>query len=384
MVHFPLEILGIITDIMIAEYGDTDDGYKEVLLPRWFLVPLLRVCKEWYPFVETFLYHSISVGDKFPHSISQIEDEPTDGESTRMQESSTMDTNRSGRKIAEDLTATIERNARLAALVKELRLGIDSESWAEPSNPELTRICIRILQLCPNVEHVWIRDPHRSEGDALYATLKDKSLVSFYASHWDSCLDSSRILKLMQNWPNLRRIELLEQWCSPGFEPGSLTFDATRVPTLCPALHTLILNDENVTDDTMLSALSKYLSTWSSTLTCLKLTMGNNRPVNQHLNKALSSLIQLIELHVYGMDLDTSPVSELPRLTILALDGSDKQLESLAILLEDLDKFPALNMFGGSFHCGSSEIYSQLQDVCSGRNIKIPNDTDQFFTSTMT
>lgn len=84
------------------------------------------------------------------------------------------------------------------------------------------------------------------------------------------------------------------------------------------------------------------------------------------------------------MELDTSLISDLPHLKILALDGSDKQLESLAILLEDLNKFTALNMFGGTFHCGSSEIYSQLHDVCSGRNIRIPNDTDQFSTSTMT
>lgn len=124
---------------------------KRFFCLAWFVVPLIRVCKEWYPFVERFLYQSISVGDKFPHRISQIEGESRDGESTRMQESSTTDTNRNGRKVAEDLLVTMERNARVAALVKELRLGIVSESWAERSNSELTRLSIRTWNTCGSV-----------------------------------------------------------------------------------------------------------------------------------------------------------------------------------------------------------------------------------------
>lgn len=81
MVHLPLEILGMIIEIIISEYhGDTIRAIKRFFCLAWFVVPLIRVCKEWYPFVERFLYQSISVGDKFPHRISQIEGESRDGE----------------------------------------------------------------------------------------------------------------------------------------------------------------------------------------------------------------------------------------------------------------------------------------------------------------
>lgn len=41
---------------------------------------------------------------------------------------------------------------------------------------------VRILQLCPNVEHVEIRGFDPSELDALVNVLKDKSLISFRIS----------------------------------------------------------------------------------------------------------------------------------------------------------------------------------------------------------
>lgn len=75
------------------------------------------------------------------------------------------------------------------------------------------------------------------------------------------------------------------------------------------------------------------------------------------------------------MELDTSYLSVLPRLEILALDGSDKRMESLAILLKDLNKSPALKRVSGLLRC-SPEFNFRLYHVCSGRNIRISSYTD--------
>lgn len=51
-----------------------------------------------------------------------------------------------------------------------------------------------------------------------------------------------------------------------------------------------------------------------------------------------------------GMDLETSCLSDLPRLEGLAFNGSDKQMKSLIIWPEDLSKFPAVNLISGLYH----------------------------------
>lgn len=384
MKHLPPEILGIIIEATISEHAGVGRRNEDDLLPAWFLVPLLRVCKAWYPLVEQHLYRSISVGDKFPHRIAEIKDERTTGEtSVRVRNPPKTDNkNRSGRKIAEDLLLTLERNARLAGLVRELRLGVDSEPWSEPANAELTRMSTRILKLCPNVGQVMIRDFDRSESDAVVAALKEKTLVSFCSSHWDPCLDSSQILQLMQNWTQLRHIEIMEQWSSSKFSRELLAFDTT-VPTLCPNLHTLILRDGHITDDVMLSALIKHFSAWSSTLVCIKLNIRNNGPVNQHFPKAFSSLKCLRQLQAYGMELDMATLSDLPRLEILAFDGFDKQVESLIKCLENMDKFTVLNLVSIMYGC-HLEVLERLEDVCSGRKIRVTDPSGYFAAAAIT
>lgn len=144
MIHLPYEIWDIIIHNVVSEYTDTTLGgnalKSTVLLPRWYLVPLLRVCKACCPLAEKYLYQSISIGSKFPHRISHIEGEPVDERLPCVQESSKPIVNRNEREIAEDLLATLERNARLAGLVEELNLGM--ETWEVIKSPECT---IRIL-----------------------------------------------------------------------------------------------------------------------------------------------------------------------------------------------------------------------------------------------
>ena len=62
MAKIPTEILDIIFHHLIddktASWKDTE------FVPRSQIIPLLRVCKSWYPVAEKKLYESVSVGDK--------------------------------------------------------------------------------------------------------------------------------------------------------------------------------------------------------------------------------------------------------------------------------------------------------------------------------
>lgn len=283
MIHLPYEIWDIIIYNVVSEYTDTTLGRNAlkstVLLPRWYLVPLLRVCKACCPLAEKYLYQSISIGSKFPHRISHIEGEPVD-EGLPCVESSKPIVNRNEREIAEDLLATLERNARLAGLVEELSLGM--ETWEVIKSPECTKTHIRILQLCPNLEH---RDFHPNEATAVFAALKEKMLISFYIYSQSITL---RILELI--WPTLKRIEVRGAWWTGVPFPTPSIFKATRFSTLCPKLQTLIFDDGRITGSATLDALCECFNAWSTSLTCLKLNIQRDQAAHLRINKAFSSL----------------------------------------------------------------------------------------------
>lgn len=345
MIHIPYEIWDIIIHSVVSGYTDITLGgnaFKaDELLPRWYLVPLLRVCKAWYSLAERYLYQTISVGSKFPHHISHIKCEPIDESLACDHESSTPIVKRNGREIAEDLLAALERNARLAKLVKKLKLGMERRMVMK--SPECTRTHIRILQLCPNLEHVGIRDFHHDEANAVFAVLKEKMLLSFYesSSYIQVSLNALQIFELMQNWPQLKSIEIQEGWW-PGIPfTAPSVFDASRFSPLCPELQTLIFNDEHITGSATLDVLCGCFNAWSTTLTCLKLRIREKQAAHQRINKAFSSLKCLRELHVLFMDLDMSPLSDLPHLRCLAFGALD---DALLNCLEHQDKFPVLDL----------------------------------------
>lgn len=371
MIHLvPYEIWDIIIHNVVSEYTDTTLGgnalKSTVLLPRWYLVPLLRVCKACYPLAEKYLYQSISIGSKFLHRISHIEGEPLDEGLPCVQESSKPIVNRNEREIAEDLLATLEMNARLAGLVEELNLGMETQEVIK--TPECTKTHIRILQLCPNLEHVGIRDFHQNEATAVLAALKEKMLISFYIYSQSITL---QILELMQNWPKLKRIEVRGAWWTGVPSPTPSIFKATRFSTLCPKLQTLIFDDERITGSATLDALCDCFNAWSTTLTCLKLNIKRDQAAHLRINKAFSSLKCLRGLHVLGMDLDISFLSDLPHLRCLTfahVNAKVSPVESLVNCLEQTDKFPALILV--RIPVCPREVGRRVKDACSRRNIR--------------
>lgn len=56
----PIEILESIIDDFILEYAYI--ARVRAFLPRWYLIPLLRVCRLWHAVTEKYLYRSIAVG----------------------------------------------------------------------------------------------------------------------------------------------------------------------------------------------------------------------------------------------------------------------------------------------------------------------------------
>lgn len=64
----PFETVEAIIDDFLLEYKVTGQESASSIrfLPRWYLVPLLLVCKLWHAVAERFLYRSISVGSRFP------------------------------------------------------------------------------------------------------------------------------------------------------------------------------------------------------------------------------------------------------------------------------------------------------------------------------
>lgn len=97
---FPAEIYATIIEVFVYTHVELIPRQPgEInLKPQWYLVPLIRVSRQWYWIGVKHLYQSIAVG-----SSGQVR----------------------GRNIAEALHKTLEANSELAALVRSLWLGIE-------------------------------------------------------------------------------------------------------------------------------------------------------------------------------------------------------------------------------------------------------------------
>lgn len=303
--------------------------------------------------------------------------------------------------------ATLIANARLAALVESLHLGID---FYYDEESEWTRTNVGILRVCPTVKHVHIGGIDSSYFDRLYDILKEKSLISFRIDHYDLSdspvrgQHSTRFLEVMPKWPKLRTIvvsgfnELQDEQNIP------VRID---VPSCCPDLREIRIDGKGLRDsdfhslralcnnvtklsivmfdrwisERVMEELCSGIRAWSSTLRYLKLRLRRGRSPNKSLGDALSTLKRVEELQIYSPELilDLGSIANLVQLERLCISpywGNaawpivELPIGNLAEHLEDQRTFPALKHvlvrteMEGSFG-------KRLEDVCAARGIKL-------------
>lgn len=324
--------------------------------------------------------------------------------------------------VADDLCRTLSTYSSLASLITKLQLGIeiDGQVRAFPlrsvsgSRTPLvlygSRTHIQILQLCPNVEHVDIRGFNSLELGALMDELGKKSLLYFSISalklssaEWRGRNKKSEahILGLMRKWPKLRSIR------ADGFLDAEMTeapvaldesevsgccTDLREISITCAALHpdmyralrimcssgitklsvSLSGRSSGSSGNAAADALCMCLRIWSPTLAYLKIDIvGNDDRDSYHpLTKAISTLGELRGLQFDRMKLEFGAISKLPRLERLPHYSSSKEdSQALSSILEDMEKFPLLNLIVHSL-----TIDSGLTKICWKRKIELASE----------
>lgn len=356
----PVEILEVICEELILEY--TKDARYE-FLPRWFLLPLLRVCRLWHLVSERFLYRSISLGGSFP-------EQP-----------------RSPEKISDELFLALEGNSRLLTLVEELRIHREHHALHFKD--------ARLVTICPNLRYVDLHvlriDP--LDIDSLYKALAEKSLVTFNIVSMENVRHMPfPIYDLMQRWPVIWKVKI------NGFDRLSLVeradSQAPEVNNRCPELRDLIiachriresdlislrmmccvvtvLNIGSISSDTgALVALCRCLLAWSPTLEWLRVSFESMVSSCRPLSEALSSLARLKMLYICNFYVDFDVISSLPHLKRLSQNqGAGEVMNRLAVILEDPATFTALTHILLS---GIRESNGEgLRFVCRRRNITL-------------
>lgn len=404
----PTEVLESIIDDFILEYAHT--ARVRAFLPRWYLIPLLRVCRLWHAVTEKYLYQSVAVGSNMHNQGPVVEGETRYDRSVRIHNLQMTHPKRSGHKIAEDLLRTLAMSTRLASLVKTLWLGLEPIDYPGRTDfsfyREWTRTNISILQLCPNINRLEIRGFDQGMSDSLLSVLKDKSLASFLISPIDlslggstNPLSMSELFDVMQKWPSLRSIttDLCFGLRDQGDRP---TFDAVQVAHCCPELreitfigHPLFDNDLKVLvtmcsgvsrlevsvlgrDYESLDALCDCLRVWSSTLEYLSLNLHSLAlPLYQPLSEVLSTLSGLRELVLLNMRLEVDAISDLPQLERLSCSfhiGNDS-LTKLSRRLRDAKKFPSLKFISIAVYpfLNSAEGRKEVVESCIDRKVDL-------------
>lgn len=388
----PVEILEEILECLMSDYPDPGRSNSDAstFLPRWYLTPLLRVCKFWYALFQPHLYRSISTGGAFP---------------TRFTATGVRLRSRSGRRVAVDLLATLLSNPRLAAMVRKLRLGIDknlhdhkTEKWA--------RLNTRILQRCPNVKEVVICGFYLSDDDTMFDVLKRKSLTSFcLRSRSHNTARASRIINpqvlyaTMKCWPELRSIDVEFYWLPTDRAP--FTYETSQAYNCCPDLHEISLTRYALWEEDFrtlraicnsvttlnvwipdsrstyhgaaaLGALRECLRAWTSSLECISLTVrvGCQYPC---LFTELSTLSRLEELHISCEDMEGDMLGSPQQIARKdCYRVPEDYLDVLTNDLENPEKFPALRRFAAWF----STQTPRLEEAFRGRRIQLRDEGD--------
>ena len=398
MTRLPDDILELICGIIRQEASEPDVHSFIKFLPHSDFLPLLRVCKSWYPIAERHLYTSIAAGSRFQPHLPMVEGETLQERRNRIRMILSTQPKRLGWQIVDELFAVLKGNQRLAGIVKELRLGVMSIDFK--SDPEWTEKNMQVLRLCPNVEQVEIRGIHVSKFDVVFNALKEKSLVTLTINPNNLTHDGGgggtarQLLDAMQAWPRLKSLKALAML---GVREVTTS---TTIANYCPDLRTFIFDGDDLQEneirllgiicpnisrlrvpirgmafpafqqvDKSLDTLCECLHAWSPTLECFRLNVRYFVPVHAPFTKALSRLSALRELHVERMAVDLACLSALSNLERLYLCLSSGEEIQLAEMLEDATKFPALKSL--SIRMLTGENGNKFKDVCSRREISI-------------
>lgn len=372
----PVEILDIIIEDLIAQLNIRDYTHA-------FLAPLLRVCKLWHTVSEKHLYRRISFG---MHISSQ-------NKMTGV-----------GFEVVKDLLATLETNPRLATLVNELRLGIEDIPDRKRKSMEWTRTVIRIMQVCPSVEHLDVHGFDAAQQDALVDVLKEKlALVSLRITPNDQpsaqqTPSSLPLFQLMQRWPKLRSLYVrtytrFSEWDSLPTRPSqsSATFcpdlqeltifsaylgesDFRALYAMCDRVPKLALYVENFDRSGRAAdvhAVCGGLQAWSRNLESFTMAAHNTYVPRQLFSETLSTLHSLRELEYCGQPFDFGFIAALPQLQSLTFQfvGYTRPEDGLidCSILEDPEKFPALRLL--KYDGIHRPLYDRLVNACMVRNV---------------
>lgn len=378
----PTETLEIIIKEVMSDYEDTRPKHPLQIkfIPRWYLLPILRVSKLWYAIGNKYLYQA-TVGSSAPFQYRHC---------------STKRGMRMEYEVAEDLYKMLKRDPRTASSVKKLQLGIEVVDYER--RLEWMQMNTGILQLCPNVVDVEISRVDRKELIALVKALQNKLLVSFsisgqylLESAWGGGGCLSQIFHMMQKWPKLRSIRMKNFLDLRAEE--SLTRPPLEVSVCCPDLREIIISDATLAvngyktllsvysigieklgvslySDAAVNTLCECLQAWSSTLQCFKIDALRYRTSYQPLMDTITTLRELRELQLTTMKLDFGSICRLPKLECFfcIVSYNREELETLSSLLENSENFSSLNHIVLD---NRNAIPSYLQNICYRRNIKL-------------
>lgn len=298
---------------------------------------------------------------------------------------------------------TLAANSRLAALVEELRLGI--EYVTDRKSLDWTRRNIRILHICPNVNYVKIRGFNCSLQDALTDVLKEKSLISFHittrflSGGQPYVVHSLKLFELMRRWPNLRSISINGLKCITELD-DLVNLNTPDLPFRCLDLQEINIMDDvdcgeveflhylrgisrsiktvklkphiYIKSEADLQTLSECLSSWSSTLECLYMYIESHDFSSNLLWETLSNLNRLRELQFYERNLDFGSIATLPQLEQLKFyDAKKEGISIFTSYLEDKEKFPALKYIGTYTCVWRRYIFEQMEHVLLDRAIQL-------------
>lgn len=395
----------------LAELEKTTCRYR----PYWqdALTPLLRVCKLWCAVAEKILYRRLSVGASITHQdfpagyegrgevVSQ-----RGGLVTVVYTLTDIDIPPSriqpGHEMVKQLLDTLTANSRLAMLVKELRVTVENLNKAH--SREWTRNCIRLIKVCPHVQHLDINCFHPSESESLAEVLKQKSLVSFcLTSPWRD--NSSLNLFELHRWSRLRTLKLDGEGISHATLNVSDTHDASGALICCPNLqeihinhgtpHVNVLDSLRVmtrgvvslsitasdVDEAWMKALGRCLYAWSPTLRRVKLCTLRS-PHDHSIAVELSTLQKLWALQLNGTFTAYDNLADLPRLKLLVFTPSrslgsiaDEDMGKFIALLRNKEKFPSLGYL--FMRMNSARRHYEMYDVCDGQGIQLKTRWDE-------
>lgn len=223
-VSLPVDILEDIMDTFASQYSDMNEMGDYKYLPRWYLAPLLRICKAWNGVAKKRLYQRIAIGMNLSHARR-----PRTGRRTHHVPTVISEPRNRLSQVAKGLLANLSTHPHLATLVEEPRLGIKDVNHTEA--PEWTETHARLIQLCPNLKHVDIRGLALKKCAVLVNALglkeKSHSPVSFRISQHG--LSGARLLyHSLEVWESTGRIDVLQIRTSIHTATGTL--DAVGLP----------------------------------------------------------------------------------------------------------------------------------------------------------